>query len=60
MEGAMLMKIVKEAGYEIISNEDRACLLTCVESLQVERDKYKNLLLTMANLDDVAYAEEHF
>ena len=56
----MLMKIVKEAGYEIISNEDRACLLTCVESLQVERDKYKNLLLTMANLDDVAYAEEHF
>ena len=54
----MLMKIVKEAGFELISNEDRACLLKCVEDLQAERDGYREMIRSWRQRD--AAAEEHF
>lgn len=54
----MLMKIVKEAGFEIISNEDRACLLKCVENLQAQRDKLQAML--MDHIAPCFDMEEHF
>ena len=56
----MLTKLIKDAGFVLIRIEDQQCLLKCVETLQKERDKYRDVVATVFNLEDVGHAEEHF
>ena len=52
------MKLVKDAGYTIMSLEDQACLLKCVEDLQKQRNDLSKILRN--NLFPDPALEEHF
>ena len=54
----MVDKIIKDAGFQIIRTEDRDCLLRCVEALQLERDRYRDLFTGLIAPNEMA--EEHF
>jgi hypothetical protein len=54
----MPTRSVEEAGSRVISDEDQACLLKCVEHLLEERDGCRREIERLRHKD--AAAEEHF